>query len=92
MACDRLHRRLHGGILFKITHLEWLVILLTSALVMGLEALNTAIEKLCDLYSTETNDQIKNIKDIAAAAVLICAIFSVGIAVLIFMPYVLELV
>lgn len=80
-----------AGFFFKITALEWLVILLVSALVMGLEAMNTAIEKLCDLYSTETNVGIKTIKDIAAAAVLIAALVAVCIGVVVFLPYVKKL-
>lgn len=80
-----------AGIYFDITRLEWLAILLISAFVMGLEAMNTAIEKLCDLYSTETNADIKKIKDISAAAVLICAIVAVCIGVLVFLPYVKKL-
>ena len=43
--------------------MEWVVIFLISALVMGLEAINTAIEQLCDLYSTEANERIKKIKN-----------------------------
>jgi diacylglycerol kinase len=77
-----------AGIFFGITKLEWLVILLISAVVMGLEAMNTAIEKLCDLYSTETHAGIKKIKDISAAAVLIAAVFALCIAVVVFLPYV----
>jgi diacylglycerol kinase len=76
------------GIFFGISSMEWLVIFLISALVMGLEAINTAIEYLCDLYSIETDKRIKKIKDIAAGAVLIAAIFAVCIAVVVFLPYV----
>lgn len=79
-----------AGIFFGITSSEWLIILLISALVMGLEAMNTAIEKLCDLYSTETNADIRKIKDISAAAVLICAIVAVCIGVVLFLPYVMK--
>ena len=52
-----------AGFFFGITSSEWIVILLISALVMGLEAINTAIEHICDLYSTETHAGIKKIKD-----------------------------
>ncbi len=76
-----------AGFFFGISSLEWLVILLVSALVMGLEAINTAIEHLCDLYSTETHERIKKIKDFAAGAVLIAAVFALCIAVVVFLPY-----
>ncbi|MES2798835.1 MAG: diacylglycerol kinase family protein [Bacteroidota bacterium] len=75
-----------AGFFFSITRLEWVIILLVSALVLALEGVNTAIEKLCDLYSTEQHSQIKKIKDIAAGAVLVAAIFAAIIGGIIFLP------
>jgi diacylglycerol kinase len=76
-----------GGLYFHITSIEWSIVLLVSALVISLEAINTAIEKLCDLYSSEPNEKIKLIKDIAASAVLIASIFALVIALFIFGKY-----
>lgn len=76
------------GIFFGISPIEWVLIFLISALVMGLEAINTAIEHLCNLYSKEANEYIKKIKDVAAGAVLIAALFALCIAVVVFLPYV----
>jgi diacylglycerol kinase len=76
-----------GGLYFQITLIEWSIVLLVSALVISLEAINTAIEKLCDLYSSESNEKIKLIKDVAAAAVLIVSIFALVIACFIFGKY-----
>lgn len=78
-----------AGFIFKITSTEWLMLLSISALVLSLEALNTTLEKLCDLYSKEQNQTIKTIKDIAAGSVLIAAIFSVIVGVIIFWKYVI---
>ncbi len=78
-----------AGFYFKITSTEWLMIMGVSALVLSLEALNTSIEKLCDLYSTEQNDKIKIIKDIAAGAVLIASFFAGIVGVLIFWKYII---
>jgi diacylglycerol kinase len=75
------------GFVLGITETEWLIILTLSALVISLEAMNSALEKLCDLYSKEENSQIKVIKDIAAGAVLISAIFALIIGVIIFTKY-----
>jgi len=83
---------LSAGFYFHITSSEWLIVLLISALVLALEAINTAIEKLCDVYTTETHPQIKSIKDIAAGAVLISAIFAFIIAIIIFKKYILILI
>ena len=48
------------------------------------EAFNTAIEMLCDYAQKSYNPLIGKTKDIAAGAVLVCAVFAafVGIAVL----------
>jgi len=80
-----------AGFYFHITANEWLILLLISALVLALETINSAIEKLCDLYTKETHPQIKLIKDIAAGSVLIAAIFAVVIAIIIFKKYMLTL-
>lgn len=73
--------------LLEVSRNDWVVLLLVSALVISLETINSAIEKACDLYSTERNEQIKNIKDISAGAVLISALFAIVIGILIFLPY-----
>ena len=72
---------------FSVTVTEWMFLLIVSALVLSMEALNSAIERLCDLYSTEFDDRIKLIKDIAAGAVLISAIFAIVIALIVFCKY-----
>jgi diacylglycerol kinase len=72
---------------FKISKIELLLVLLCSGLVMGFEALNTSIEKLCDFVEPNKNEKIKLIKDISAAAVLIVSIFSGIIGVIIFWKY-----
>lgn len=71
------------GIYFRISSSEWLFIILFSALVLSLEAINSAIEKTCDLITKEENASVKNIKDIAAGAVLIASILALvgGIAI-----------
>ncbi len=76
-----------AGFYFSITISEWLIILSISALVLSLEALNSALEKVCDLYSTENDSRIKLIKDIAAGAVLISAIFAAIIGIIVFGKY-----
>jgi diacylglycerol kinase len=37
------------------------------------ETLNTAVEKVCDLYSTAYNEKIQYIKDLCAGAVLLAS-------------------
>lgn len=70
----------------NISASEWLFLLLAIALVFASEMLNTALEKFCDLYSTEQNPVIKQIKDLSAGAVLICSIFALAVGTIIFIP------
>ncbi|WP_110885206.1 diacylglycerol kinase [Deinococcus yavapaiensis] len=64
-------------------------ILLTCALVLSLELVNTAIEALVDLASPELHPLAKVAKDVAAAAVLIASIFAVIVALAELMPKIL---
>lgn len=80
------------GFFFEIANYEWIAILLISAVVLSLELLNSSIEKLCDLYSTNHNPKIKWIKDVSAAAVLISSLLSIAIGLIIFLPKVFELI
>ena len=61
-------------------------ILLISALVLGLELMNTAIEALVDLVSPEQNKMAQIAKDCAAASVMLAAIFAVFIAISSILP------
>ena len=77
-----------AGFYFGISNGEFVTILLVSALVFALEGMNSAIEKLCDEVTEERKESIRKIKDVAAGAVLIAALFAVGVGVLIFWKYV----
>ena len=75
------------GLYFEINRFDWIIIILTSALVLGLEGVNSALEKLCDEVTEERKESIRTIKDIAAGAVLIGAIAAIVVAGLIFSSY-----
>lgn len=74
------------GILLKISRVEWAIVVTQIGLVLAAEAVNTALEKLCDLVQPDYHPQIKLIKDVASGAVLILAITAVVVAVIIFIP------
>lgn len=76
------------GFYFKITTTEWLFLLLTTSLVIGLELINTAIEYIVDLVSPEQNPLAGKIKDVAAGAVLIASAGAFVIGVIIFSKYI----
>jgi diacylglycerol kinase (ATP) len=74
-----------AGIARHITTMQWAAIIFAIGLVWITEALNTCIEKLCNLWcGNKWHPEVKIIKDIAAGAVLIAALVSVAIAVIVF--------
>ena len=74
------------GFIRHITRAEWLALVIVIALVWIAEALNTCVEILCDLWCKgEYHPQVKIIKDIAAAAVIIAALCAAVTGVIIFL-------
>jgi diacylglycerol kinase (ATP) len=73
-------------LLLSCTQTEIVFIVLAMCLVWASEFFNSAIERLADLVTTETNPQIKFIKDVSAAAVLITAIAALITGSIIFIP------
>lgn len=55
---------------------------------MGLEMVNTAVEKTVDLVTADIHPFAKIAKDVAAGAVLLFAVIAVIIGAIIFVPYV----
>jgi diacylglycerol kinase (ATP) len=80
-----------SGWYLKISTSEWLWILLCIAIVITAELLNTAIETLTDLVSPSFNIKAGHVKDIAAAAVTITALFAVITGCIIFIPKLIQL-
>lgn len=76
-----------SGIYFDITVIEWCIVLLATGLVIGLEIINTAIENLVDLVTTEWKPLAGNIKDMAAGAVLTASIISLIVGIIVFKKY-----
>lgn len=62
----------------------YIAVLGVCALVLGAECMNTAVEKLCDRVTTERDDLIHKVKDMAAGAVLICAFVALCVALFLF--------
>ena len=63
--------------------LDLVPILFCVGLVLAFEEINSSLERLCDIVSSEFNEDIRDVKDMAAGSVLIIVIMSVGIAVLV---------
>lgn len=80
--------RLHAGACLLVIiwgaflHLEtvdWCFVLVCIGMVLGAEALNTAVEFLGDEVSLEHRERIGRAKDVAAAAVLIASLTSLAV-------------
>ncbi|MGN1119886.1 MAG: diacylglycerol kinase family protein [Oscillospiraceae bacterium] len=69
---------------YDLSRAEWAVLLLTFGAVLSLEAVNTAVERLCDRVSPEKNKLVGMAKDIAAGAVLLMALGAVGVGIALF--------
>ena len=74
------------AVIRKLPATEFLFIVVSIGLVWMAELFNTAIEKLCDMVCPQQHPQIKFIKDVSAAAVLITALVAVITACIIFIP------
>jgi diacylglycerol kinase len=82
---------LFAAYLLKISALEWIALLFAIGLVISQEIINTAIEHIANFILPGKDHQIKIIKDLSAAAVLITAIIAVIIGFIIFIPKLLQL-
>lgn len=74
------------GIVFKLATAEWATLIIVTAMVWMAELFNTCIEKIMDFSTTDFHPQIKLIKDMAAAAVLIASIAALIVGAIIFIP------
>lgn len=75
-----------AALLFKLNTYEWIAIIFSIGLVITAEIINTAVENIADFLTTEQNNHIKKIKDLAAAAVLVSALTALTIGLIIFLP------
>lgn len=75
------------GLWLGIGRSDWLWLILATALVWIAEALNTALEQLCDVVSPDRHEGIGRAKDISAAAVLAAAAAAATIGAMVFFPY-----
>lgn len=75
-----------AGFYFDISSVEWILQLLAIAMVMGIEGLNTAVEKLSDYIQPEFDAKIGTIKDISAGAVLLVSVLAATIGLIIYIP------
>lgn len=74
------------GMILKIATGEWIALVIAIVMVWTAEIFNTCIEKIMDHISICNHPQIKLIKDMAAAAVLLASFAAVIVGAIIFIP------
>jgi diacylglycerol kinase (ATP) len=75
-----------AGFYFEISATEWILQILAIALVLGVEGLNTAIEKISDFVQPDFDPKIGIIKDISAGAVMWVSIAATIVGLIIYLP------
>ena len=68
------------------------IIYLLIGFILTTEALNTVAEKICDLINPKYDERIKLIKDISAGAVSFVVLSSLIILLIIYFPYIKQLI
>jgi diacylglycerol kinase (ATP) len=75
-----------AGFYFQIDRYEWMMQIMAFGMVLAIEGLNTAVEKIADFIHPEFHEKIGFIKDIAAGAVLFAATAVVIVLCIIYVP------
>ena len=75
-----------AGFFFHISREEWMMQILAFGLVLSIESLNTAVEKIADFIHPEFHNRIGFIKDIAAGGVMFAALAAFAVGLLIYIP------
>nr|WP_161843423.1 diacylglycerol kinase family protein [Enterococcus sp. JM4C] len=82
-----------AGFIFQLSQMEWLWLLLAVFLVFVVEIINTIFENVVDMVTDFHFHPIgKRVKDMAAGAVLLTALFAACIGAIIFIPKLYQLI
>ena len=71
---------------FRVTAIEWVLLVAAIGMVLVAETFNTAIESLARAVDTQFHPRLRDALDIASAAVLLAAVTAVVIGMCIFIP------
>lgn len=74
------------AVLLHVNIYEWLALIICISLVIAMEAINSAVEKLTDIAAPDFSENAGRVKDMAAGAVLIVAMGSAIVGAIIFIP------
>ena len=77
-----------AGFYFGISREEWILQTMATGMVLAVEGMNTAVEKMADFIHPGYHKTIGFIKDIAAGAVFFAATSALIIGAIIYWPYI----
>ena len=77
-----------AGVVLRVSPVEWAVLVICIGVVLAAEAFNSSIERIADYLTLEHDDRIRDIKDLAAGAVLLCAIAAAIVGLIVFVPHI----
>jgi len=80
------------GLLFRMSRFEIITLSTMIVLVLVAEMINTSIEKIVDLITTEYHQSAKIAKDVSSAMVLLTAIGASAVGFIIFIPYIFDFI
>ncbi len=70
----------------RVSRVEFVALLASSAAVLTLELVNSIFERLVDAFKPRLHPLVQDVKDIMAATVLLAAVFATAIGAVIFLP------
>ncbi|GHH24796.1 diacylglycerol kinase [Sphingomonas glacialis] len=79
-----------AGLALHVSREDWRWLVVAIALVWVAEAINTAIEELCDRICTDFDPSIGRVKDLAAGGVLAASLAAAAISLLTLVPRLLQ--
>jgi diacylglycerol kinase (ATP) len=79
------------ALFFRVTALEFFLLILAAVLVIFAELVNTAVEALVDLVTSDYHELAKRAKDVAAGAVLVTSVGAATLGYLVLSGYIFPL-
>ncbi len=79
------------GFIFRISPMEWIAVVIVIGMVFSAEIINSSLERTADFVKAERDDRKRDIKDLGAAAVLVCAMAALITGLIIFVPKIIAL-
>lgn len=74
------------GFLWGFSPIQWTILVITITMVLLAEFMNTVVEEVVNLITSEYHRQAKIAKDVAAGMVLLTSLSSIIIGMLLFIP------